>query len=441
MHVLLVSTYELGHQPLHLASPASAIQLAGHTVATSDVAVEPFRSRRLDGVDAVAISVPMHTAMRLAADLVERIRRERPAIPIALFGLYASMNRDLDVDAMFVGEYEPDLVRWLDSGGGRSGVRLNLRPGRFEVPDRSTLPPLSQYAHLSVGEDHRQVGYLEASHGCRHRCRHCPIPAIYDGRYRVVGEEVVVQDAVQQVDAGARHLTIGDPDFLNGPAHAMSVLRALHARLPDITYDVTIKVEHLLAHRELLPELAGLGVLYVVSAFESVDDRTLALLEKGHTVADMREAVALANQAGLDLHPSWMPFVPWTTPADVVGIFRFLDDHDLMSVTDPVQMAIRLLIPPGSLMLELPEIQRSIGSFDPGALTYPWESLDPRVDELQRKMAQLAERSASIGADPVETLVEQWATALEAAGADIAEAQIPAGATSGRPRMTEPWFC
>lgn len=406
-----------------------------------DLAVESFDSDILHEVDAVGISVPMHTAMRLATDLVARIRSLAPELPIAIYGLYADMNSDLPVDARFVGEYEQGLLAWVDRGAPPTGTIVAIGRQSFGVPDREVLPGLASYAHLSIDGDHRQVGYVEASHGCRHRCRHCPIPVVYDGRYRIVGAESVVADAVAQVEAGARHITFGDPDFLNGPAHAMGVLRRLHDRLPDVTFDLTIKVEHLLRHADLVRRLPELGVLFVVSAFESTDDRTLELLDKGHTVADMEASVELCRASGLEIRPSWMPFVPWTTPADVTDIFGFLDRHDLLATTDPVQMSIKLLIPPGSLMLEVPEVQKAVGELDAGALTYAWQYSDPAADLLQQQLARIAEDANAQAIDPVETMVNMWAVALESAGRDASEAQIPAGATVGRPRMTESWFC
>ena len=84
------------------------------------------------------------------------------------------------------------------------------------------------------------------------------------------------------------HITFGDPDFFNGPTHALRIVEALHAAHPALTYDVTIKVEHLLQHRDLLPRLRDTGCLFVTSAVESLDDRVLAILDKGHTRARFR---------------------------------------------------------------------------------------------------------------------------------------------------------
>jgi hypothetical protein len=436
---LLVSTYELGHQPLHVASPAAALDAAGHDVAVADTSVERLDPVVIRSVDAVAVSVPMHTATRLAGEIVDQVRSLVPGMPVALYGLYAGQGSAAGVSARFVGEYEADLVEWASAGAPVVSTRVAVAHGDFHVPARASLPGLESYGRLVVDGGERLVGYVEASHGCRHRCRHCPLPSVYDGRYRIVGADVVLADVDRQVEMGARHITWGDPDFLNGPRYSIDLLEEAHRRHPDLSHDLTIKVEHLRRHDDLLPRLAAAGTLFVVSAFETTDDRTLAMLDKGHTVADMTAVVDRARSEGIDIRPSWMPFVPWTVPHDVVGIFRFLAEHDLLGSTDPVQMSIRLLIPRGSLMLELPEVSSVIAGYDEDLLTYRWSSADPRSDELQRRLAEWAESGADD--DPVGVLVAMWRETVLAAGGDLSEVVRPASVTRGRPRLTEPWFC
>lgn len=441
MRILLISTYELGHQPLHVASPAAALRAAGHEVSTLDTSVEPLTPERLTGHDAIGVSVPMHTASRLAQDVVRAVRRCDASVPVALYGLYAGEGRMESVHARFVGEYEPQLLAWIESGMPEVGTRIAVANGSFTPPARMSLPELSRYGRLQINGEERLTGYVEASHGCRHRCRHCPIPAVYDGRYRIVSADVVLADVDAQVEMGARHITWGDPDFLNGPRHAMHLLEEVHSRYPDVTHDLTIKVEHLRKHDDLLPRLAAAGTLFVVSAFESTDDRTLVHLDKGHTAEDMAIVVERARAHGLDIHPSWMPFVPWTVPEDVVGIFEFLSEHDLFGSTDPVQLSIRLLIPRDSLMLQLEEVASVVGPYDEELLSYGWTSIDPRADELQRRLASRAESATETGSDPVETLVQMWADAADSAGVRAPSAPKPSSVTVGRPRLTESWFC
>jgi hypothetical protein len=421
MRVLLVSTYEMGHQPLHLAAPATALAAAGHEVRTLDTSVEPWTREPVDWAEAVAFSVPMHTAMRLALRAAAAVRAARPDLPICLYGLYATVSRDLTLG-----------------------------------PVDDTLPPLERYAHLALGAEERPVGYVEASHGCLHRCRHCPVPVIYDGRIRIVAEDVVLADVAALVEGGARHITFGDPDFLNGPQHSRRVIAALHARWPELTFDCTVKVEHILRHADLWADFAAAGCLFVVSAFESVNDEILARLDKGHTTADAAAAVALLRRHGIEIRPSFLPFTPWTTLDDVADLVDFVAALDLVPNVDPVQFTIRLLIPQGSLLEPVLAGEGRLGPYDAERLTWSWTSPDPAVDELQTRLAALVEGAQTAGEDIGRIYGRVRAAVHAAAGRHPAEAMpgatpgLPGGRApalsgcatgEGRPRLTEPWFC
>ncbi|CAN5618531.1 CUAEP/CCAEP-tail radical SAM protein [soil metagenome] len=454
MRVLLVSTYELGHQPLHLASPAAALAGAGHEVRCVDLSVEPWDEDALEWAGAVAFSVPMHTAMRLAMRAATGVRAARPELAICFYGLYAPVSRDLTVgalaDRVIGGEYEPAVVAWADelsagtAAAGASLVPLERSP--FRLPLRDLLPPLDRYAHLALDGRERPVGYVEASHGCAHLCRHCPIPVTYGGRIRLVGSDVVVDDIDQLVEAGARHITFGDPDFLNGWRHSLQIVTEMHARHPDVTFDCTTKVEHILRHETLWDELAGCGCLFVVCALECVNDVILERLDKGHSTTDAAEAIALLRARGIEMRPSFMPFTPWTSVGDVLDILNFVIEHDMLANVDPVQYTIRLLLPEGSLLLERPDMQPHLGPYDPEALTYTWEAADPSTDALQARLARIVHDSVEARDTPGTTFLAVHEAVLQAAGSFSDQGREPmvairAGSTEGRPRLTEPWFC
>ncbi|HEX7624793.1 MAG TPA: CUAEP/CCAEP-tail radical SAM protein, partial [Anaeromyxobacteraceae bacterium] len=263
--ILLVSSYELGHQPAGIAWPKAFLEAAGFAPSALDLAVEPLDAARVRGARLILFSVPMHTALRLALQALGRLRELAPEAAIAFHGLYALMHAPLleraGALAVLGGECEDDLVALAEAlDAGATAVRpvpgAILRRLRFPVPSREGLPPPARYARLADPDGgERLAGYVEASRGCKHLCRHCPIPALYGGRFFAVPVEVVVADAAQQVESGVTHLTFGDPDFLNGPTHALRVAEALHARFPTLTFDFTAKVQHLVSAAALLPRL------------------------------------------------------------------------------------------------------------------------------------------------------------------------------------------
>ncbi|HSB79360.1 MAG TPA: CUAEP/CCAEP-tail radical SAM protein [Candidatus Methylomirabilis sp.] len=452
MRVVLVSTYELGRQPFGLASPAAWLRQAGATVRCLDTAVAPLDEQAIRDTDLVAFYVPMHTATRLAAALVPRVRRINPQAHLCFYGLYAPVNeaylRGLGASTILGGEFEAGLtglVRRLSTGGDGGQVEpvISLDRQRFLVPDRHLLPPLSRYAQLNLGDGRlRTVGYTEASRGCMHLCRHCPVVPVYAGRFRIIQREVVLEDIRRQVAAGAEHITFGDPDFFNGVGHALALVQALHAEHPQLTYDVTSKIEHLLRHRRHLPTLRDTGCLFVTSAVESVDDRVLALLDKGHTRKDFEEAVRIFRGIGLGLNPTFVAFTPWISPQGYLDLLEALADLDLVDHVAPVQLTLRLLIPAGSKLLDLPEVQALVEGFDPAGLSVSWRHPDPRVDRLQKEVQRLVEQAEAGGPSRQEIFGRVWRSAAQAAGrASRSAPQLRGPARTPIPYMNEPWYC
>jgi radical SAM superfamily enzyme YgiQ (UPF0313 family) len=313
-------------------------------------------------------------------------------------------------------------------------VRLSL-----PLPARNQLPALESYAFYVDSSGAQPSGYVEASRGCLHTCRHCPVVPIYHGRFFVVPAATVLADIRQQAAAGARHITFGDPDFLNGPRHAREIARQLHVEFPYLTFDFTTKVEHILEHRGLISELAEYGATFVVSAFEATSDAVLAKLHKGHTLADMDAALAILRAAGLAPQPTWMPFTPWTSLDDYLHLLRWIRARDLIAQVPAVQLSIRMLIPPASALLADNAGEPWLGELDMPNFTYHWTHPDPRMDELQGQVTCIAEQAADDDHYPAFAAIECAAYTL--AGLTVPEPQVaPVGAVPP-PRLSEHWFC
>lgn len=441
MKVVLISTYDLGRQPLGLSSPAAWLRERGHTVSCLDLAVSPLSIEVIRQAEAVAVHLPMHTATRLAVPVIARIRALNRQARLLAYGLYAPLNaeylKSLGVETILGGEFEQALVDALERPPG-SGPRVETSRARllFRIPDRTGLPVLARYSKLRINGATRLVGYTETSRGCKHLCRHCPVPAVYDGVFRIIPADVVLEDIRRQVALGAQHITFGDPDFFNGPGHALRVLEAMHREFPQLSYDVTIKIQHLLAHRHLLPKLRDSGCLFITSAAESLDDAILEKLNKGHTRADFFEAVQLVRSHELLLYPTFVPFTLWTTREAYADLLETLLEWDLVDHVAPIQLALRLLIPPGSRLLELPEVLEHVTGFDPPALLYRWKHPDPGVDELAAQIFRLVSEQTRQGSSRRDIFLRIW----EVVHGKL-PAEMPRASRTTVPYLEEPWFC
>jgi radical SAM superfamily enzyme YgiQ (UPF0313 family) len=464
--VVLISTYDMGRQSFGLASPAAWLRESGVEVSCVDLAKQRLPDDPIRRATHVGFFLPMHTATRLALPAIDAVRAINPQALLIAYGLYAPLNEELlrahGVSMILGGEFEADLLRSVIprsaelqlratdadhhpiAGSGTDDAALKRRATnvprlRFRVPDRTGLLPLTRYATLQTGDDRKTVGYTEASRGCKHRCRHCPIVPVYDGQFRIVPAEVVLADIRAQVAAGARHITFGDPDFLNGPRHAIAVVERLARECPGVSYDVTIKVEHLLKQAPLLPALRDTGCAFVTSAVEALDDRVLAKLEKGHTRADFERAVTLCRETGLTLVPTFVAFTPWTTLEGYLDLLQTTEGMDLVDHVAPIQLAIRLLIPEGSRMLELSEVRAMVSSFSAVSLTYPWTHADPRVDALHERVSSVVARR--LRASRRDVFAELWEIAHDHAGRPVPALRDTPLVRAAVPYLNEPWYC
>ncbi|MFZ0544741.1 MAG: CUAEP/CCAEP-tail radical SAM protein [Candidatus Promineifilaceae bacterium] len=464
--ILLLACYELGHQPLTLAWPLAFLKEAGLTAVGIDLSLDAFPVQSVLSARFIGISVPMHTALRLGVQAARQVRQINPGAHICFYGLYAWLNRDYLLgkrsaedengrplaDSVLSGEYEDPLLALTDAVlSGQPAANLpgvstatseaepTLTRLSFPRPNRSNLPALDKYAHY-IDQGYRLVaGYTEASRGCLHTCHHCPVVPIYDGRFFIVPAETVMEDIRQQVAAGARHITFGDPDFLNGPGHVLKIARTLHQEFPHVTFDFTTKVEHILEKADLIPELQQLGATFVISAFESVSDKVLERLQKGHTAADMDRALEILAEAGLPVQPTWVAFTPWTTLEDYLIMLKWIRTRELIQNVPAVQLSIRLLVPPNSALLNQPDTKEWLGALDAANFTYRWEHPDPRMETLQMQVTQIAETAGDD--DPYTTFAAIEEAAYTLAGKAAPVWKRPLIPNRPPPRLTEDWFC
>jgi len=336
----------------------------------------------------------------------------------------------------------------IEGDSKQSEPVISVKRLEFLVPDRNGMVALENYAQVMMPDGGTRVaGYTEASRGCKHLCRHCPIVPVYNGVFRVVERDVVLADVRQQMAMGAQHITFGDPDFFNGVGHAVRIVEELHREFPHLTYDVTIKVEHLLKHREALAKLRETGCLFVTSAVESVDDKVLERLAKNHTRADFFEAVRLCREAELTLQPTFVAFTPWTTMESYGEMLDALRELGLVDHVAPIQLAIRLLIPAGSRLLELGDVSALVGEFHEEALVYPWKHADARVDALCEEVQGVVHRGEMMGLararifERVEEAADGAAGRRRSSNVMVRSTEPVMASRATIPYLNEPWYC
>jgi len=449
INILLISPYDLGRQPFALAQAGAWLKADGFNVEYLDLSIQKLDESSLKKANLIGLYLGMHTATRIALKALPKVNHFAPDAVLFSFGLYAPLNQDIlsqhNVRYFFGGESEPDILQLaqkLAKGTDQAIKNTVVRTSKidFKLPDRENLPALSKYAKLIPSEgQQKNLGFVETSRGCKYVCRHCPVTPVYKGKFRILPFNIVMQDIAQQVSMGAEHISFGDPDFFNGPTHAKKIISAMHKKFPKLTFDATIKIEHILKHADLLAVLKETGCLFVTCAVESFDDDVLLKLDKGHTRADTFKAVGLLKQAGIVISPTFVPFSPWASLEGYRDLLQDIASLDLINEVAPIQLAIRLLIPNGSYLLKLPNFAKLIAGFDADTLGYQWQHLNPDVDQLQIDIMTIVEEADRQEQPRYQTFLTIWQATHEVL--KVTAPPLPTSQAKHVPHLSEAWYC
>ena len=377
MKILLTSFYDLGKQPKIIAEIVDRYNSSEIDFDFFDFSVED-QNIDLENYDVLGIYAPMHTATILS---IEYIKDKKLPNKMFTFGLYGSVLEDFNSSIRYIKDIESDeLALFLEINDDHQFSLKN------NIPNRQIFPDISNYAHLVDGSNNLIAGSVETTYGCKHSCTHCPVPISFNGSFKTYSLEKIVSDVENQVNQGAKHISFNDPDFFNGPIHALKILESLNEKFPSITYDSTIKVEHIIKYKKYFKELSSLNMVFVISAFETTNDLVLSILEKNHTSNDLNNSIEISQDFGIDIRPTWMPFSPWTELNDLSNIVKLIEKYELRETVDPIQLTIKLLIPKHSLIIKKPEINKYLGNYEKNSLSFKWEYENNDVEKLQSSL-------------------------------------------------------
>ena len=428
MKILLLSFYDLGKQPKIISELHKKLDNGSNQIDIVDYSIEE-KNLTLDNYDVLGIYASMHTASVLAE---QYLRDRKLPNKLFVFGLYANVFSEMFSNFQSIHSFDSDELESL--------LEVQLNPNysfKHSVPDRTILPSITDYSHIVDGSNNLIAGSVETTYGCKHECTHCPVPIEFKGMFKTFGTEKIITDVTNQVEEGAKHISFNDPDFFNGPKHALKILQLLNEKHPSITYDSTIKVEHILKYPDYFQELKNLNMLFVISAFETTNDHVLNILQKNHSFNDLNKAVELSLENKIDIRPTWMPFSPWTEQNDLISIIKLIENYKLRETVDPIQLTIKLLVPKNSLILKRPEMKEYLLDYDPSSFSYAWKYKFPNIDNIQNELFTYVLQHES------ENEYAQYLGLVDILESHTNETLLNSEKYSQRivPKLSETWFC
>ncbi|MGW0801421.1 radical SAM protein [Nonomuraea sp. NPDC002799] len=402
--VAVVSAFEAELQPILAASAAGSLRGAGAEVTGWDAGGFPLDFPGGD-FDLVLVSIPSFEGIESGSQLAARFKAEG-ARRVLVFGQYAWLNVTTlarAADGVIVDEPEgmaADLVAYargevtVDQLAGVVTSGHRVRPKRhatqyWQVPARDLFPPIAQYPAHST--KFGLLGNIEATRGCHHRCSYCAVYASYGVAAIPIDSDVILADATQLAAQGARHFVFVDAEFFNTRRHALTVMEAVAKRLGPVTFELTTRFDHILEFESELNRMTELGLRVVTSALEFPSDKLLQILDKGIDVQGIKQAIRVANAAGIELRPSFITFTPWVGLDEIQALDVFLDETGI--AVDPTARQTRLLLYKGSPLLGSRWLD-GVELVDHG-FYYDWKHPDPAVDELWAERHQQAVKAGA----------------------------------------------
>ncbi len=399
--VRIISVFEWGLQPLTAATAGGYLESHAIPVSVDDVFVDAFHAARYEDAWLVAIAVPVYDAITGAITIARDIKALNPRAHLVFFGQYATVQyRELVPkygDSAICGDWEEPLRQLAERLA--AGVPLDGIPGLFVgtvapikywardqilPPARHLLPELRRYNMTDTPNgsvlQSTVSGNVEVTRGCHHDCSYCSVFAAYGRKVIVIPKESILQDIRTLVESGANHIVFVDADFLSAWKYSRSVVEAMCREFPQLTFEYTTRVDHMLEHPDVVAEFHDLGCTRVTSAFEFPKDEVLALLRKNCTVEDLEQTVRYCHNIGQALNPTFILFNPWVNPDDLLGFDEFIARNHLENVVEPIQYETRLMLYKGTPLLREPSIQAL--QLQENEFHIDWEHPDPLMDEL-----------------------------------------------------------
>lgn len=399
--ILLVSNFEGGFQPVTIATAASAlISEECFEISVLDTYVDGINEKMFDSPDLVAISIPLFDSLLPGIEIAKKVRAINSKAHVTFFGQYATLNSSRLVekygDSCVVGEWEEPLVKLAhflagDSGMELSGIRRrttdkihpNFARDKFVIPNRDLLPPLYKYPQVQINklcESEQIVGTTEIARGCHHKCLYCSVFAAYGGKVLLIPEDLVIADVTNMVNNGATHITFIDADFFNSKQHGIKILRKLNNLFPNISYDFTTRVDHILENEHTLMEMSSLNVKFITSALEFPTQEVLDAVAKQTSLEDIERAIKILRKINIKLNPTFIMFNPWINLEDLVFFKQFVEKNDLDNIIDPIQYETRLHLYKGSPLLNSSSLSNI--ELEEKEFHLEWKHPDPMVDQL-----------------------------------------------------------
>ena len=361
--------------PLAVAQIAAILEKDKHEVRVLDIRL--FKSKRINEVfrnikefrpDAVAFSISLFSASKIFS--ISKLIKYKYSIPIILGGPYATifskkiMEEQPSIDVVVYGEgffAFSDILKALKENKDLKDVKgiyyrkkkeiIKTRERLF-IADLDKLPFAAMHLfninkYIPYPKHYKKLPILPmiTSRGCTwNNCTFCYHPKsrqyIRQSPSRVVNE---IKCAVKRYNI--KEIRFWDDNFINGEKWIFEFCNLLEKENLNIIWSCHARAKGIT--KEILQKIAKAGCWQIFYGAESGNQNILNKIKKGITLNEVKNAVKLAKEAGLEVRVSFMLGFPEETPEMTQNTIKFASELD----ADYIQFS--LVTPyPGTEMYE-----------------------------------------------------------------------------------------
>lgn len=214
------------------------------------------------------------------------------------------------------GGIDPEKIDGLAFGKGDDFTKT---PPRKLIKNLDDLPlpawqlhDLSRYRAPHIASRDNPVGYMETNRGCNHHCLYCS-QRIFGHEVRSKSPQRVVDEIFRMLDMGFRDIHIKDDNFTADIETAKKTIRLMMEKGFSAPWALPTGVNVEDVDREFFELAAEAGCYQISFGIESGVPEILHRVNKDQTPEQIRNAVQMADDAGLETVGFFMMGLPGET--------------------------------------------------------------------------------------------------------------------------------
>ena len=247
----------------------------------------------------------------IAVELMHKVKKVFPKITTIIGGVHATICseevlREGCFDIVVVGEADFALPTILAENNLSKLYGKIFRDEKSPVNNLDSLPlpawelfDLHKYKNSKLSCRKNPAGMIETSRGCAFRCNFC-CKDIFGTHYRMKSPKRVVDEMEYMLKCGFEEIHIVDDSFSQDMERAKAVCKEIIRRELKFPWSLINGVRVNLVDREFFYLAKKAGCWQTGFGIEAGDQTILDKVGKGTKLAEIRRAVRLAEQAGIE---------------------------------------------------------------------------------------------------------------------------------------------